>query len=91
MNLGWMNIWELPVNGGGYVFGSDWGVTDLSSTFNESGSVVTMIPNSIGDPDPFWYIGGGGPGAAGNKIMGANLFSNVTGTFAGQTVIRDAA
>ena len=86
MNFGWMNVSELPVNGGGFVFGSSWGVSDLSASFDTSGSVVTMIPNSVDDPDPFWYIGGGGPGAAGNKIMGANLFANVTGTFAGQTV-----
>lgn len=82
--LGFMNVFELPANGGGYVFGSPWGTADLPATF--SGPVLTLAPNSINDPSPFWYIGGGGPGAPGNKIMEANFYVEVTGPFAGQTV-----
>lgn len=83
--LGYMNVFELPGNGGGYVFGSTWGTADLRATF--AGPVLTLSPNTIGDPNPFWYIGGGGPGAAGNKIMDASMYQEVTGPLAGQTVM----
>lgn len=82
--LGYMNVFELPVNGGGYVFGSGWGTSDLRASF--SGSTLTLAPNTIGDPAGFWYIGGGGPGAPGNKIMDASLYQEFTGLLAGQTV-----
>ncbi len=83
--LGFMNVYELPANGGGYVFGSPWGTADLPATF--SGAVLTLAPNSIGDPSPFWYIGGGGPGAPGNKIMEANMYVETGGgLLGGQTV-----
>jgi len=81
---GYMNVFELPSNGGGFVFGSGWGTADLSANF--SGPVLTLSPNTIGDPASFWYIGGGGPGAAGNKIMDANFYQEFTGSLAGQTV-----
>ena len=84
INLGYMNVYELPVNGGGFVFGSGWGLADLTAVF--AGNDLTLGPNTIGDPDPFWYIGGGGPGAPGNKIMEANTYAEVTGALAGQTV-----
>lgn len=82
--LGYMNVFELPGNGGGFVFGSPWGTADLTATF--SGNVLTLGPNTIGDPNPFWYIGGGGPGAPGNKIMNANMYVEVTDALAGQDV-----
>jgi hypothetical protein len=70
--LGFMNVFELPANGGGYVFGSPWGTADLVATF--SGDVLTLAPNTIGDPAEFWYQGGGAPGNPGNKIMDANFY-----------------
>jgi hypothetical protein len=83
--LGYMNVFELPANGGGFVFGSPWGTADLVATF--SGPVLTLAPNTVGDPDPFWYIGGGGPGAPGNKIMEANMYVESNGgLLGGQTV-----
>jgi PEP-CTERM motif len=84
--LGFMNVSELPANGGAYVFGSGWGVADLVATFDDPGSKVTLSPNTIGDPDPFWYVGGGAPGNPGNKNMEANLYIEETGPLAGQTV-----
>lgn len=85
--LGFMNVFELPANGGGFVFGSGWGVSDLVAEFDDGANTLTMSPNTIGDPDPFWYQGGGGPGALGNKIMEANLFLQVDdNSLAGQTV-----
>jgi len=83
---GYMNVFELPANGGGYVFGSSWGPADLTSNFSNS-STVTLGVNSIGDPAAFWYTPSGGPGAAGNKIMEANLYAetNVT-TLGGESL-----
>lgn len=79
---GFMNVFELPSNGGGYVFGSGWGVADLNASF--AGPVLTLTPNTIGDPDPFWYTPSGGPGAMGNKTMDANLYVETTGTYVGE-------
>lgn len=84
---GYMNVFELPSNGGGFVFGSGWGVGDLVATFDDANSKVTLSPNTIGDPNPFWYQGGGAPGAPGNKIMEANLYRQVDdGSLSGQMV-----
>jgi hypothetical protein len=80
-----MNVFELPANGGGYVFGSGWGTADLTASF--SGPVLTLGPNTIGDPATFWYVGGGGPGAQGNKTMDANMYVEPpAGTYAGQSI-----
>lgn len=85
--LGFMNVFELPENGGGFVFGSPWGLGDLTADFDDVAGSLTMGPNTINDPDPFWYQGGGGPGALGNKIMEANLYQQIDdGSFSGTTV-----
>lgn len=81
---GFMNVFELPSNGGGYVFGSGWGTADLTATF--SGPVLTLGPNSVNDPSTFWYQGGGAPGNPGNKNMDANMYVEVTGGLSGQNV-----
>lgn len=85
--LGFMNVFELPANGGGFVFGSPWGVGDLVANFDDGANTLTVSPNTIGDPDPFWYQGGGGPGAMGNKIMEANLYQESVGGLSGSTVV----
>lgn len=84
LQYGFMNVFEIPANGGGYVFGSGWGINDLNASWN--GSSWTFTPNTIGDPNPFWYTPSGGPGAAGNKDMDANLYAQFDGTLAGQTL-----
>lgn len=82
--LGYMNVFNLPADGGAYQFGNPWGTADLRATF--SGSTLTLAPNTISDPATYWYIGGGGPGAPGNKIMDASFYQEFTGSLAGQTV-----
>jgi len=82
--LGFINVSNLPQTDGAYQFGSPWGTADLTAVF--SSSVLTLGPNTIGDPDPYWYIGGGGPGAIGNKIMDANMYVETTGVYSGQTL-----
>src|SRR4051794_662531 len=81
---GFMNVSETPQHGGGYVFGSSWGVPDLTATF--SGSVLTLGPNSVNDTSSFWYTPSGGPGSVGNKIMDANMYIETTGVYTGQTL-----
>lgn len=81
---GFMNVFETPQHGGGYVFGSGWGVADLTATF--SGPVLTLGPNTINDPSSFWYSPSGGPGSVGNKSMDANMYVETTGLFTGQTL-----
>jgi hypothetical protein len=78
-----MNVSELPSNGGGFVFGSSWGTADLTAVF--SGPGLTLGPNTINDPNPFWYTPSGGPGAMGNKIMDANFYVEDNSLF-GQSV-----
>jgi PEP-CTERM motif len=82
--IGFMNVFDVPSDGGGYEFGNGWATADLTATFSDS--VLTLGPNTIGDPDPFWYIGGGGPGAPGYKIMDASMYVEPAGSLPGQTV-----
>ncbi len=92
--LGFMNVFEL--DGTSFVFGSGWGVPDLTSEFDDGANTLTMGPNTIGDPNEFWYQdptgsgnpNPGGPGAPGNKIMEANLFQQLSdGSLSGETVV----
>jgi hypothetical protein len=84
INLGYMNVFNLPSAGGAFQFGSGWGIADLSAVY--TGPNVTLSPNSIGDPNPYWYTPAGGPGAVGNKIMEANLYAEPAGSLPGQNV-----
>ncbi len=81
--LGYMNWFNLPADGGAFQNGSPWAPIDLKATFNDAAPSVTLHVNSINDPNPYWYIGGGGPGAQGNKIMEANLYIETTGVHSG--------
>jgi hypothetical protein len=81
---GFMNVFETPQHGGAFVFGSGWGVPDLTATF--SGPTLTLGPNTINDPSSFWYSPSGGPGAVGNKSMDANMYVETTGLYTGQTL-----
>ncbi len=91
--LGFMNVFDIPQNSGGgpyppnlgpYQFGSSWGIPDLCATW--AGPTLTLSPNTIGDPNPYWYNPSGGPGAIGNKIMDANIYVETTGVYPGQTL-----
>ena len=81
--LGFMNWTDLdnsPADDGG----GAWGVPDLVSTFDDGAGTLTLSPNTIGDPSPYWYPGGAG--TPGGKSMEANLYIEDTGTYNGQTV-----
>ena len=88
----YMNVFNLPGDGGAFQFGTGWGLADLTGVY--SGSNLTLGPNTIGDPNEYWYkcVGAavppncGGPGAPGNKIMEANAYAEPAGSLPGQTV-----
>lgn len=81
---GYMNVSELPGNGGGYIFGGSWDPADLRAGFD--GPVVTLAPNTIDDPSSFWYVGGGSPGNPGNKTMDANFYVEETDGLSGRRI-----
>ncbi|HEY3413124.1 MAG TPA: PEP-CTERM sorting domain-containing protein [Armatimonadota bacterium] len=80
--LGYMNVFSLPSDGGGYLWGSPWGTADLRATF--AGPVVTLSPNTISPPnglaDAYWYKADG----TGNKTMDANFYVENSTTLPGQ-------
>jgi hypothetical protein len=78
---GFMNVFDLS---NVPQFQSPWGTADLTAVF--TGPVLKLGPNTIGDADPYWYIGGGAPGNPGNKIMDANMYVEDSTTLPGQTV-----
>lgn len=90
--FGYMNVFDL---GMGFQFGSSWGTADLVATWN--GPEAILSPNTIGDPNEYWYIcddpadapdNCGQPGAAGNKIMEAIFHAQFDdGSLAGQEVV----
>jgi hypothetical protein len=90
INLGYMNVYDLAWN---WHFGQPWGFADLRAVWTDY-YTLTLGPNTIGDPNEYWYqcVDGytppdcGGPGAPGNKYMEANAYAEVTGPLAGQTV-----
>ena len=90
--IGYMNVFELPSNGGGYDFGQAWGTAALDAYF--TGPTLTLTPNSnidATDPnDPYWWQDNGtGPG---NHIMAASMYveddnySGGTVTFTGDVL-----
>ena len=90
---GYMNVFNLPGSGtyptaapGAFQFGSGWGTADLIAVF--SGSGLNLSPNTIGDPNAYWYTPSGMPGATGNKIMDASMYVELpTSSVPGQNVI----
>ncbi|MCB9850009.1 MAG: PEP-CTERM sorting domain-containing protein [Phycisphaerales bacterium] len=89
--VGYMNVFELPANGGGYVFGQPWGVPALSSSFDDGAPSVSLGATPLDDPttDPFWYQNApGGPGSTdGNKMMEAAMYQEYpAGTLSGETL-----
>lgn len=69
---GFMNVFETPANGGGFIFASVWGVPDLVVIVDAGMNTATLKPNRINDLDPFWQTGN----LFGNKVMDASFFVN---------------
>jgi len=82
--LGFMNVSNLPADGGAYQFGSGWGTGDLNATF--AGPVLTLSPNTsisrdVALSDAFWWKPDGSP----NKNMSASMYVQ-DNSLAGQIV-----
>jgi beta-glucanase (GH16 family) len=82
---GYMNVSNLPANGGAYQFGQVWAPADLRAAFD--GGELVLRPNTINDPSNYWYVGGGAPGRPGNKRMAASMYVEKTGALSGRPVI----
>jgi len=83
--IGYMHVSNRPQDGGAYQFGTMWSTADLCASF--SGANLILKPNTISDPAAYWYVGGGGPGRPGNKIMDANMYVEKTNNLSGKTVV----
>src|SRR6056297_3611759 len=89
--LGFANVFETPANGGGFVFGSPWGVPDIKSVIDSTENTVTLFPNfnTYGDnpDDPFWVdqmTGLGNKTFEGNTFVEDTLLAGKTVTFEGE-------
>lgn len=80
---GYINVFENPALGGGYLWGSGWSTADLRAAF--CGSKLTLSPNTIGDPADYWYVTTNSP-SVGNKTMSASFFVEPAGSLPGQLV-----
>jgi len=80
--IGYMNVFELPANGGGYVFGSAWGVPDLKTVIDSAANTITLKPNyntyADNPTDPFWVDT---VTNTGKKFMEASTFVEPGATF----------
>lgn len=80
--IGYMNVFNLPADGGAYQFGSSWGTSDLQAAFNSS--VITLSPctNVWETTDTYWVKA---DGVSPNKNMDANFYVQ-NDALSGQTV-----
>jgi len=88
--VGYMNVFELPSNGGGYDFGSPWATADLDANFAAGPSnPLTLTPNdNIDRTDPidaYWWLAPNDGTTAGNHTMAASMYVETNG-FGSDTV-----
>jgi len=71
--IGFLNVFDNPKDGnvGAFQFASGWGVADLIALNDTGANTLTLLPNRIGDPDPYWQSAGI---LEGNKLMEANHY-----------------
>jgi len=70
--IGYMNVFQLPVNGGGYQFGSPWGTGALTADFTGT-TLLTLSPctNVWETTDTYWVQA---DGVTPNEIMDASMY-----------------
>lgn len=70
--IGWMEVSELPANGGAGLWGSGWATADLAATFTGINE-LTLLPNTnvYNAEDAYWVDPITGLGA---KQMSANMY-----------------
>lgn len=83
--LGFMNVLDLPGDGGAYLFGQPWATADLRAVF-DAPLLLTLTPNTSIDRDspndPYWWKA---PGNNPNKNLGAVMYVE-DDSLAGSTV-----
>jgi hypothetical protein len=84
---GYMNVFNLPENGGGYMFGSAWGLPDLRAYFVPIQATATRVvlgvnTNLYNTADPYWNLPDGTP----QKNLEANFYVDVGAAYGGQEV-----
>ena len=79
--IGYMNVFDLPVGSGPYLWGSPWGTADLPAVF--TGNQLKLSPNTnVYNPaDPYWT----NPDGSGAKWMNANFYVEDT-SLVGKTI-----
>lgn len=87
--VAYMNVFQLPANGGGYEFGSAWALADVKSTLDVANNQLILQPNfsTYNATDAYWVDP---TTMLGNKNMEAltfvepgNTFNNQDLTFSG--------
>ena len=73
--VGYVNVFDMPQDGGGYLFGSPWGLGDLKSTADAATNTLTLQPNfntyADNPTDPYWV---NQTTLEGNKIIEASTY-----------------
>jgi hypothetical protein len=89
--IGYMNVFELPANGGAYLWGSSWGTDALPAVFTGANLKLSPNTNCYNATDPYWVQ----PNGDGNKQMEANYYVEDTSlvgktvAFGGQTLVNN--
>lgn len=82
--VGYMNVFDLPEDGGGYQFGSSWEVPAVQTTLDEMENTITLQPNfntyEENPDDPYWV---NADTETGNKDMEGLTFVEPGETFNG--------
>lgn len=72
--VGYMNVFALPADGGGYQFGNAWAGSDLRAAFAGDLLVLSPCTNVSSPTDSYWVK----PDGSGNKQMNANWYVDTT-------------
>ncbi len=77
--IGFANVFDLPEDGGAFVFGSDWGVPDIRTDIDVEANTLTLFPNfntyADNPGDDFWINPDTGEG---NKTFEGNTLIETT-------------
>ena len=82
---GYMNVFETPANGGGYLWGSAWGTGDLRATFGTD-LLLQANTNAWNAEDAYWVDPVSG---LGNKVMEAAFYQEFGTGYDGQSITFD--
>ncbi len=77
--IAFANVFDLPADGGAFIFGSPWGVPDVQTVVDAGTGVIVLQPNfntyADNPTDPFWVNQDTGEG---NKLFSGSTFLEST-------------